>query len=66
YELAGTFLEIYQNLRNRYDHIPTREPIIVPELECNSDYMTWFRIHDKPYLLSEEQRRRQIRVEREQ
>ncbi|MBA0763785.1 hypothetical protein Gotri_013192, partial [Gossypium trilobum] len=28
--------------------------------------MPWFRIHDKPYLLSEEQRRQHIRVEREQ
>ncbi|MBA0728976.1 hypothetical protein Golax_022745, partial [Gossypium laxum] len=44
--------------KNRYDHIPTREPIIVPELACVLDYMPWFRIHGKPYLLSEEQRRR--------
>ncbi|MBA0760112.1 hypothetical protein Gotri_022890, partial [Gossypium trilobum] len=28
--------------------------------------MPWFRIHDKLYLLLEEQRRQQIRVEREQ
>ncbi|MBA0765081.1 hypothetical protein Gotri_014340, partial [Gossypium trilobum] len=27
--------------------------------------MPWFRIYGKPYLLSEEQRRRKIRVERE-
>ncbi|KAG8487087.1 hypothetical protein CXB51_020639 [Gossypium anomalum] len=50
---------------NRYDYIPTREPIIVPELACVPEYMPWFRIHGKPYLLSEEQRRRQIRVQRE-
>ncbi|MFQ6628980.1 hypothetical protein Gotur_006502 [Gossypium turneri] len=35
-----------------YDHIPTRELIIVPELACTPDYMSWFRIQDKPYLLS--------------
>ncbi|KAG8498097.1 hypothetical protein CXB51_007446 [Gossypium anomalum] len=29
------------------------------------DYMPWFKIHGKPYLLLEEQRCRQIRVERE-
>ncbi|MFQ6624159.1 hypothetical protein Gotur_003471 [Gossypium turneri] len=34
--------------------IPTREPIIVPELACVLDYMSWFRIHGKSYLLSEE------------
>ncbi|MBA0779396.1 hypothetical protein Gotri_003651, partial [Gossypium trilobum] len=51
--------------KNRYDHIPTQEPIIVPELACASNYMPWFRIHSKPYLLSEEQRHRQIRVKRE-
>ncbi|MBA0876367.1 hypothetical protein Goshw_026531 [Gossypium schwendimanii] len=28
--------------------------------------MPWFRIHGKPYLLSEEQKRQQIQVEREQ
>ncbi|KAK5777036.1 hypothetical protein PVK06_045001 [Gossypium arboreum] len=27
--------------------------------------MPWFRIYGKPYLLSEEERRRQIRVQRE-
>ncbi|KAG8497430.1 hypothetical protein CXB51_008751 [Gossypium anomalum] len=48
--------------KNRYDYIPTRESIIVPELACVPEYMPWFRIHGKPYLLSEEERRRQIRV----
>ncbi|MBA0754887.1 hypothetical protein Gogos_022390 [Gossypium gossypioides] len=48
-----------------YGHIPTREPVIVLELACAPDYMSWFRIHGKPYLLSKEQRRRQIHVERE-
>ncbi|KAG8481755.1 hypothetical protein CXB51_026613 [Gossypium anomalum] len=56
------YIEMWEN---RYDYIPTRESIIVPELACVPEYMPWFRIHGKPYLLSEEQRRRQIRVQRE-
>ncbi|MBA0772402.1 hypothetical protein Gotri_007786, partial [Gossypium trilobum] len=51
---------------NWYDHIPTREPTIVLELACALDYIPWFKIHGKPYLLLEEQRRWQMRVEREQ
>ncbi|MBA0778849.1 hypothetical protein Gotri_006664 [Gossypium trilobum] len=39
---------------NWYDHIPTWEPIIILQLACAPDYISWFRIHDKPYLLSEE------------
>ncbi|MBA0878165.1 hypothetical protein Goshw_030282 [Gossypium schwendimanii] len=50
---------------NRYDHIPTREPVIILELACVSDYMPWFRKYGKAYLLLEEQRRWQIRVKRE-
>ncbi|KAK5771864.1 hypothetical protein PVK06_048118 [Gossypium arboreum] len=50
---------------DRYDYIPTREPIIVPELACVLEYMPWFRIHGKPYLLSEEERQWQLRVQRE-
>ncbi|KAG8478892.1 hypothetical protein CXB51_028738 [Gossypium anomalum] len=42
-----------------------QEPIIVPELACVPEYMPWFRIYSKPYLLSEEERRRQIRVQKE-
>ncbi|KAG8487026.1 hypothetical protein CXB51_020704 [Gossypium anomalum] len=56
------YIEIWENW---YDYILDREPIIIPELACTPDYMPWFRIHGKPYLLSEEQRRRQIRVKRE-
>ncbi|MBA0817487.1 hypothetical protein Gohar_021174 [Gossypium harknessii] len=37
---------------DRYDCIPTREPIIVPELTCVPEYMPCFRIHGKLYLLS--------------
>ncbi|KAK5833428.1 hypothetical protein PVK06_017256 [Gossypium arboreum] len=57
--------EYIEILENRYDHIPNRKPIIIPELAYTPDYMPWFKIHGKPYLLSKEQRRRQIRVERE-
>ncbi|MBA0875683.1 hypothetical protein Goshw_007887 [Gossypium schwendimanii] len=50
---------------DRYEYIPTREPIIIPELACVPKYMPWFRIHGKPYLLMAEERQRQIRVQRE-
>ncbi|MFQ6650217.1 hypothetical protein Gotur_022844 [Gossypium turneri] len=43
---------------DRYDYIPTREPIIVPKLACMLEYMPWSRIHGKPYLLSAEERQR--------
>ncbi|MFQ6637842.1 hypothetical protein Gotur_012752, partial [Gossypium turneri] len=46
-------------------NIPTREPIIVPELACVPEYMPWFRINGKPYLLSPEERQQQLRVQRE-
>ncbi|KAK5838196.1 hypothetical protein PVK06_006923 [Gossypium arboreum] len=49
------YIEMWEN---QYDYIPTREPIIVPELACVVEYMPWFRIHGKPYLLSKEERRR--------
>ncbi|MFQ6657619.1 hypothetical protein Gotur_027224 [Gossypium turneri] len=42
---------------DRYEYLPTREPIIVPELSCVPEYMPWFRIHGKPYLLTPEERR---------
>ncbi|KAG8474420.1 hypothetical protein CXB51_033782 [Gossypium anomalum] len=58
------FSEYIKIWKNRYHHIPARESIIVPKLACALDYMPWFRIHDKPYLLSEEQKHRQIRVKR--
>ncbi|MBA0875860.1 hypothetical protein Goshw_005756, partial [Gossypium schwendimanii] len=48
-----------------YENIPTPEPIIVPELACVLEYMPWFRIHGKPYLLTLEERQRQLCVERE-
>ncbi|KAH1121327.1 hypothetical protein J1N35_004487 [Gossypium stocksii] len=49
----SNYIEMWEN---RYDYIPTREPIIVLELTCMLEYMSWFRIHGKPYLLSEEER----------
>ncbi|MBA0670509.1 hypothetical protein Goklo_029460 [Gossypium klotzschianum] len=49
------FIQIWED---RYDYIPTREPIIVPELACLPKYMPWFRINGKPYLLSAEERQR--------
>ncbi|MFQ6659892.1 hypothetical protein Gotur_028611 [Gossypium turneri] len=48
--------EYIQMWKDRYDYIPTKEPIIVPELACVPEYMPWFRIHGKPYLLSLEER----------
>ncbi|MBA0784308.1 hypothetical protein Gotri_001895, partial [Gossypium trilobum] len=59
------FSEYIKIWENRYDHIPTHEPIIILELACTPDYMPWFRIYGKPYLLSEEQICRKFRVERE-
>ncbi|KAK5812622.1 hypothetical protein PVK06_028058 [Gossypium arboreum] len=53
------YIEIWEK---RYDYIPTREPIIVPELACMPEYMPQFRIHGKLYLLSEEERRGKICV----
>ncbi|MFQ6653274.1 hypothetical protein Gotur_024755, partial [Gossypium turneri] len=35
------------------------------QLSCVPKYMSWFRIHGKPYLLTPEERQRQIHVERE-
>ncbi|MFQ6656883.1 hypothetical protein Gotur_026801, partial [Gossypium turneri] len=54
-----------QMWEDRYDYIPTLEPIIIPELACVPEYMPWFKIHGKPYLLSVEERQRQLRVQRE-
>ncbi|XP_052479474.1 uncharacterized protein LOC105801525 isoform X2 [Gossypium raimondii] len=54
-----------QKWKDQYDYIPTQEPIIVPELVCVPEYMPWFRIHAKSYLLSTEERQRQLRIQRE-
>ncbi|MFQ6652506.1 hypothetical protein Gotur_024332 [Gossypium turneri] len=42
---------------DRYEYIPTWEPIIVLELAWVLKYMSWFRIHGKTYLLTPEERR---------
>ncbi|MBA0682649.1 hypothetical protein Goari_024350 [Gossypium aridum] len=34
--------------------LPTHEPIIVPELAYDSEYMPWFRIYGNPYFYGEE------------
>ncbi|MBA0875827.1 hypothetical protein Goshw_002816, partial [Gossypium schwendimanii] len=44
-------------------HQSDRESIIIPELACVSEYMPWFRIHGKPYLLLAEERQRQLRIQ---
>ncbi|MBA0575635.1 hypothetical protein Golob_023875, partial [Gossypium lobatum] len=49
---------------DRYEYIPAMEPIIILELACVPEYMPWFRIHGKPYLLSVEERQRQLCVQR--
>ncbi|MFQ6653984.1 hypothetical protein Gotur_025130, partial [Gossypium turneri] len=41
---------------NRHEYLPTWEQIIVSELACIPEYMPWFRIHGKPYLLTPEER----------
>ncbi|MFQ6655395.1 hypothetical protein Gotur_025971 [Gossypium turneri] len=43
---------------SRHQYLPTREQIIVLELACVPEYMPWFRIHGKPYLLMPEERQR--------
>ncbi|MFQ6653626.1 hypothetical protein Gotur_024930 [Gossypium turneri] len=47
-----------QMWEDRYDYIPILEPIIIPELACMPEYMPWFKIHGKLYLLSVEERQR--------
>ncbi|MBA0817681.1 hypothetical protein Gohar_021403, partial [Gossypium harknessii] len=56
------YIQIWED---RYDYIPNREPIIVPELAYVPKYMSWFRIHGKLYLLLAEERQRQLRIQRE-
>ncbi|KAA3483776.1 serine/threonine-protein phosphatase 7 long form-like protein isoform X3 [Gossypium australe] len=49
---------------NRYKVLPSREAIIALELACNPKYMSWFRVHGKPYLLAEEVKGRQQHTRR--
>ncbi|KAK5785232.1 hypothetical protein PVK06_039797 [Gossypium arboreum] len=55
------YIEMWEN---RYDYIPTPEPIIVLEL---ASYRIHAMVYDpcKSYLLSEEETRQQIRAQRE-
>ncbi|MFQ6651513.1 hypothetical protein Gotur_023810 [Gossypium turneri] len=55
HQFWSKYIEMWED---RYAYIPNREPIIVLELACVSEYMQWFRIYDKPYLLSSEERQR--------
>ncbi|MBA0726641.1 hypothetical protein Golax_002455, partial [Gossypium laxum] len=55
-----TFHVQYINIwNNRYGFLPTREAIVASELAYHSEYMPWFKVHGKPYLLAEEARGRQ-------
>ncbi|MBA0725152.1 hypothetical protein Golax_021757, partial [Gossypium laxum] len=47
---------------HRYNFILIRKPIITRELTTTLKYMSWFRHHDKPYLLLKEERGRQSRT----
>ncbi|PPR95135.1 hypothetical protein GOBAR_AA25536 [Gossypium barbadense] len=49
-------VEFFQNPNIWHVKVP-----LIKYLACTPDYMLWFRIHGKPYLLLKEQRRRQIR-----
>ncbi|MFQ6656219.1 hypothetical protein Gotur_026422, partial [Gossypium turneri] len=51
------WFEYMEMWEDKYKYLPTRELIIVPELACVPEYMPWFRIHGKPYLLTPEERR---------
>ncbi|MBA0679617.1 hypothetical protein Goari_011376 [Gossypium aridum] len=52
-----TFHAQYINMwNNRYEFLATREPIFTPKLAYYPEYMPWFRVHGKPYLLGEEAR----------
>ncbi|MBA0664050.1 hypothetical protein Goklo_004125 [Gossypium klotzschianum] len=41
---------------NKYVFLPSCEAIVASELDCNPDYMSWFRTHGKPYLYRGEAR----------
>ncbi|MFQ6658552.1 hypothetical protein Gotur_027768 [Gossypium turneri] len=47
-----------------YEFLPTCEAIVTPELACYSEYMSWFKVYGKPYLLSEKVRGRQSHMRR--
>ncbi|KAH1131081.1 hypothetical protein J1N35_002459 [Gossypium stocksii] len=43
-------------LSNRYEFLHTRQAIVAPKLACHLEYMPWFNVHGKSYLLGEEAR----------
>ncbi|MBA0611532.1 hypothetical protein Godav_012211 [Gossypium davidsonii] len=47
-----------------YEFLPTREAIVTPELACYLEYMSWFRVYGKSYLLTEKVRGRQSHTRR--
>ncbi|MBA0620280.1 hypothetical protein Godav_006030 [Gossypium davidsonii] len=50
-------VEMHESDRNnRYEFLPTCKTIIAPKLACDLEYMPWFRVHGKSYLLAEEAR----------
>ena len=49
----------------RNECLPARRHIVPGELGPNSPYMQWFRVACKPYLLSEDERRREFRPRRQ-
>ncbi|KAK5839340.1 hypothetical protein PVK06_008118 [Gossypium arboreum] len=62
-----TFHAKYINLwNNRYEVLPSREIIVALELTYNPKYMSWLRVHGKPYLLAKEVKGRQPHTRRPQ
>ncbi|KAG8473347.1 hypothetical protein CXB51_035459 [Gossypium anomalum] len=51
-------------LNNRYEFLLTHEAIIALKLACDLEYMPWFRVYGKSYLLVEEARGRQLHTRR--
>ncbi|KAK5811438.1 hypothetical protein PVK06_026769 [Gossypium arboreum] len=47
-----------------YEFLPTCEAIVAMELDCYLEYMPWFRVHGKLYLLGKEARGRQPHTRR--
>ncbi|MFQ6622890.1 hypothetical protein Gotur_002578 [Gossypium turneri] len=57
----------YINMWNNQDEfLPHYEAIFAPKLACYPEYMSWFRLVGKPYLLSEEDRSGQPHTNRPQ
>ncbi|MBA0575122.1 hypothetical protein Golob_028036 [Gossypium lobatum] len=60
-------LVVYTTFKiHKYDFLPTRDAVLVLDLTCDPYYMSWFRIHGKPYLLTEEDGRQRSHTSRQQ